>query len=144
VSRMCFKKKKLPGIKLLSMFSPDVERELAEFELMYPCLLDAGRPYWYTNAEGWADIFNYIYCEFPMPKYVASRCDCEDFAIHLKGLVSALFGLNYFAIAVGDAPAGKHAFNLFRDDTGLMIIEPQTANYFILGEQEYEPEYILL
>ena len=141
---MCFFKKEKPEIELLEIPSKKVKQELAEFNLMYPCLLDAGSPYYYTNSEGWAEVFNYIYCEFKMPKYIASRMDCEDFAIHLKGLVSALFGLNYFAIAVGDAPAGKHAFNLFKDDMGLMVIEPQTANYFILGEQAYKPEYILL
>jgi len=135
-----------PEITLLSMSSRDVKAEVLDLglKLMYPQLMDYGQPYVYTNSESWAEAFNYIYCVFNMPPYLAARMDCEDFGILLKGLVSALFGLNYFAFAIGDIPAGRHGFDTFRTEQGLLIIEPQTAEFFGWEERPYEPEWVLL
>jgi len=128
------------------MSSNEVSTELLDLGVksMHPCLLDAGQDYYYTTDEGWAEVFNYVYCTFKMPKYIAARMDCEDFGILLKGLVSALFGFNYFALTIGDIPKGRHGFNFFRDQNGHMVIEPQTANYFVWGDRYYEPEDYLL
>ncbi len=113
-------------------------------KLMYPVMLDTFQDYYYTTAPGWADVFNYIYCGWSMPDFVAARMDCEDFAILLKALVSALFGLNFFGICGGTIPQGGHAFNLFWTDEGPLLLEPQTANFFEIGEHGYKPEYILI
>lgn len=135
-----------PSVTLLSMSGQDVKRELEELglKLMYPTLMDYFQPYYYTKREGWAEVFNYIYCVFDMPPYIAGRMDCEDFAILLKGLVSALFGMNYFALTIGDSPRGTHGFDFFRAEDGLLIIEPQTADFFEWGEKGYKPEYTLV
>ena len=135
-----------PDIPLIKISYMEVDKEIRALnqQLMYPCLLDYFKDYYYTTEEGWAEVFDYIYCVFDMPNYVAARMDCEDFGILLKGLVSALFGLNYFALTIGKIPQGQHGFNFFRTDTGFMIIEPQNANFFGWGEKKYIPEYALL
>jgi len=135
-----------PEIELLGVGGGVVQREVTGMglKLMYPNLLDGWNAYYYTNDEGWAEIFNYIYCVFDMPPYLAQRMDCEDFAFLLKGLVSALFGLNYFAFIIGDSPGGKHAFNLFRTDTGQLLFEPQLGTFFSIGDKGYKPEWALL
>jgi len=135
-----------PDTTLLSMPSADVKTELDALsqQLMYPCLLDSGQNYYYTNSEGWAEVFNYIYTVFKMPTWVAARFDCEDSGILLKGLVSALFGLNYFALTIGDIPEGTHGFNFFRTEQGHLIIEPQTAEFFGWEEKSYSPKFALL
>jgi hypothetical protein len=108
--------------------------------------MDEGQPYNYVSAKEWADVLSYIYFDFPMPKYIGARMDCEDFAILLKGLVSALFGLNYFAFTVGMVPAGMHGFNFFQTEKGLVILEPQTGEFFDWNDptKGYNPEWILL
>ena len=140
------KDKSKPKIELLSMSSIEVAKEIEGLsqKLMYPCLLDYGQDYYYTTSEGWAEVFHYIYTVFDMPSYMAARMDCEDFGILLKGLVSALFGLNYFALAIGNIPQGCHGFDFFRTDTGHLIIEPQTAEFFPWYKRGYEPKWALL
>jgi len=135
-----------PEIELLSMPSTQVDAEIKALgqRLMYPCLLDFGQNYYYTKAEDWAKVFDYIYFVFDMPSYLVARIDCEDFGILLKGLVSALFGLNYFALAIGNIPQGCHGFNFFRTDAGHLIIEPQSGQFFGWEERGYEPKWALL
>lgn len=135
-----------PKIELLSIGGDQVREEVVGLglKLMYPGLMDGGQPYLYTNDKGWAEVFDYIYCVFDMPSYIASRMDCEDFGILLKGLVSALFGLNYFAFTVGQIPQGCHGFNFFKTENGLMIMEPQLAQFFEWGERGYKPQWALL
>ena len=139
--------KRKPDIPLLQMPSAEAKAEVEgelQLKLLYPTLMDYFQPYYYTTAEGWAEVFNYIYLVFDMPKYIVARMDCEDFAMLLKGLVSALFGLNYFALVLGDTPMGFHGFNLFRTEDGFLLLEPQTAEFFELGEKGYKPKYALL
>ena len=133
-----------PKIELLSMPSEDVKSEIAGLKLLYPTLLDYFQPYYYTKAEDWAEVLDYIYFKFDMPKYLAAKMDCEDFGILLKGLVSSFFGLNYFGVVFGNTPAGYHGYNVFRTEKGLLQLEPQTGNIGELGEGSYKAEYILL
>lgn len=136
-----------PKIEVLQIASETAKVELvdqAKLKLLYPTLLDYFEPYYYTKATGWAEVFDYIYFKQGLPKYQSSRFDCDDFAIWMKGLVAATFGLNYFGVVLGSSPLGYHAWNLFRDEIGLMQFEPQTGKYFPLGEQGYVAEYILV
>ncbi len=135
-----------PEIKLLSMTGAQARKEVLGkgLRLMYPTMMDGPAGYFYTNDEGWAEVFEYIYTRFNMPTYIAGRMDCEDFAIWLKGLVSVLFGLNYFALTVGQIPGGCHGFNFFRTEDRLLIVEPQRAEFFEWGERDYKPEWALI
>lgn len=133
-----------PEIELLSMPASDVWKAILPLNLkmMYPGPLD--EVYYYTKAEDWAEVFDYIFFKFNMPNYLADKMDCDDFAILLKGLVNSFFGLNYFAVVIGTAPGGGHSWNLFMTESGLLQFEPQNGNFFELGEQGYKPEYILI
>lgn len=135
-----------PEIKLLSMPGPAVKEEMKALgvRLMYPVLMDAYLGYHFTDEEGWAEVFEYIYTRFNMPTYLVARMDCEDFAIWLKGLVSVLFGLNYFALTIGQIPQGCHGWNFFKVSDRFMNIEPQKAEFFEWGERGYKPEWALL
>ena len=135
-----------PEIELLSLHPNKVREEITRLglKLMYPHLTDGGQPYYFTDDKGWAEVFDYIYFVFDMPPYIASRMDCEDFGILLKGLVSALFGLNYFAFTVGQIPQGCHGFNFLRSEDRLVEFEPQLARFQEWGELGYKPEWALL
>ena len=134
-----------PQIEVLEIVSAKAaaEIDLAKMKLLFPILLDGYQSYYYTKAEDWAKVFDYIYFK-GIPKYEASRMDCDDFAIWMKGLVGANFGLNYFGIVLGNSPWGYHAWNIFRTETGFLQLEPQTGRFFDLGDGEYFPEWILL
>lgn len=150
---MCFKNlvSQKPKVELLSVSAAQVFRELEEerikllsrIKLLYPCLLDDGLPYYFTTSKVWAEIFIWIYFKQKMPAYQASRMDCDDFAIWLKGLVGANFGLNYFGVAFGMSPAGYHSWNIFRSENGLLQLEPQTGEFFDLTK-DYKPDSILI
>jgi len=135
-----------PDIPLLSMPSEQVKQEMDDLgiKLMYPYLLDYLKDYYYTTTEGWGMVRDYIYVDFPMPDYIAARMDCEDFGILLKGLISTLFGLNYQALVVGSSKRGTHGYNMMRNETGLFLLEPQTADFLELGQDNYNPKYALL
>jgi hypothetical protein len=142
---------KKPAIPLLSIPAATVLKEVRALSLplMYPTLLDWGQAYYYTTMEGWGKVFQYIYFDFPMPSYIVGRMDCEDFALLLKGLVSAFFGLNYFAFVGGKAPCGPHGFNMLRDEGELHLWEPQPGfgiyEPFKIGDAHgYIPQYVLL
>ena len=144
---MCFKfKKDKPEIDLLHVSSDKVKQELDNFDmkLLYPVLLDGGQEYYYTSAVDWRELMEFIYFKYDMPKYIASRFDCDDFAVWMKGLVGQVSGLNYFGVVIGSAPSGKHAWNILRTEEGLLQFEPQTGQFIRMGERGYIPERVLI
>ena len=122
---------------------------------MYPCLLDEDGLYWFTTIEDWQKVFEYVddalECldKYSVLKYMKARRDCEDFAILHKGLVSAFFGLNAYALAIGTTPMGQHAFTMMKTGGGFRLWEPQVKAseqkpFKINDEHGYVPQYILL
>ena len=154
LSKLFKTEKPKPKIELLAMPSEQALDEIkqAGLRLLYPALMDHFQPYYYTTAEDWADVMDYIYFKFPMPPYIVARMDCEDFAILLKGLISAFFGLNYQAFVLGWADVGRgypeyHGWNYLRSDNGFVQWEPQTKPSFGFidpDDEAYRPEYALL
>jgi len=118
------------------------EISLAGMKMLYPILLDA--KYYYAKAEDWANLLDYIYFKFDMPKYLVDRFDCEDWAILLKGLVSSFFGLNCFAVVFGKSPRGYHSWNVFRTEEGWLQLEPQTGRFFKMNERDYKADWLLM
>jgi len=78
------------------------------------------------------------YCRkvYPFPKYKTAVTDCDDFAILLKGLMSAEFGINDFGIALGNSPCGYHAFCEARIEDRRVFIEPQTGDVFEMNDTD--------
>ena len=142
-----------PKIKELYLSSNVVKQELSSIGgmiFMYPCLLDAGQQYRYTDDEGWKAVDDYIYKVFKWPKSISSFRDCDFYAFLYKSLVESYFGLNITAWAGGVIPEGGHAFNLRRSETGWWVKEPSPAFSYhkkpfrVRDERGYNPQYILL
>ena len=142
LSKLAGTEKPKPPIELLRMPAQAVLQELPPNVKMLYGALDY--EYYYTKAEHWAAALDWIYFKFDMPKYLADRMDCDDFAFLLKALVSSFFGLNYFGAVFGQTPMGYHAWNLFRVDNGLLQFEPQTGKVFEMDEKGYVPEWLLI
>jgi len=101
-------------------------------------LFDAGQSYYYTTLWGIKEAVKYCRKVYPFPKYQSGIMDCDDFAILMKGLMSAEFGISDFGIALGMTPMGYHAFNQARIEDRRVFIEPQTGEVFEIGEKGYQ------
>lgn len=148
---MCFKvqtpvvvERSKPKIEILAMPWTYAIREVMEgnLKLLYPGLLDT--TYYYTTANDWGEVFNWIYFEFKMPQYLTDRMDCDDFSMLLKGLVASFFGLNYFGAVFGQTPAGYHSWNVFRTEDAVMQFEPQLGEVIEMRSGGYLGEWVLL
>ena len=133
----------VPEVTYINIGKSVVKREIeAEGIELLRGLMDA--KYRYVSSSDWMNVFEYIYLVFPWPKYTAQYMDCDDFAFLVKGMVNAFFGINYFAFTLGDIPQGYHGFNIFRDEKGLMCLEPQNMKFFEWGDRDYLPQKVLL
>ena len=116
-----------------------VRDELALLNISVPLgLFDAYDKYYFTTLWGIREAVKYIRKAYPFPKYKRVKMDCEDFAILMKGLMSAEFGINDFGIQFGMTPEGYHAFNIARIEDRRIFIEPQTGEIFEIGENNYQ------
>lgn len=135
-----------PEIDIFSLHPNKVREEVTQLrlKLMGPGLIHGWSPYYFTDEKDWAKVFDYIYAVYKMPPYLAGRMASHDFGILMKGLVSALFGLNYFGFIRGEIPEGAHGWNFFRTQQGHLIFEPLRWESFRWGERGYKPEWALL
>ena len=129
-------------------------------------VLNPGQPldavYYYTNAEGWADIINHVnrWSNLYMPSsaYETEVSDCEDFGIWAALMAQTILGREYkingMRMVVGDIPT-KHGFNIMPvgDDHGalthFLLYEPNQgfpfmAEPFEVGDHNYQPKLVLL
>ena len=133
-----------PDITFYDVDSQTVRNELAALNIVVPLgLFDAGDSYYYTTLWGIKEAVKYCIKVFPFPKYTTAKMDCDDFAILMKGLMSAEFGINDFGIALGMTPMGYHAFNIARVEDRRVFIEPQTGEVFGIGEQGYQCDRVI-
>ena len=124
-----------PDITFYEIDSQTVQNELSALNIAMPLgLFDAGQSYYYTTLWGIKEAVKYCRKVYPFPKYQAAIMDCDDFAILMKGLMSAEFGINDFGIALGNTPMGYHAFNTTRVEDRRVFIEPQTGEVFETGD----------
>src|SRR4030042_3863039 len=97
---MCFKIQSpvttaKPDITFYEIESQIIENELKALGISLPAgLWDAGSPYYYTTQWGITEAVKYCHKIYPFPKYQHPRTDCDDFAVLMKGLLSAEFGIN--------------------------------------------------
>jgi len=145
---MCFQSPiatKKPEITFYEIDWQLVQRELADLNIATPLgLLDALQSYYYTTLWGIKEAVKYCRKVYPFPKYKTAVMDCDDFAILMKGLMSAEFGINVFGVALGNTPMGYHAFNLARVEQIWVLIEPQTGEVFEIGENGYACDRAIL
>jgi len=81
--------------------------------------------YYCLTLEDWNPIFWKVVTG--LPKYLAERFDCDDFAFVVSYRITERYGLNGCRVALGNTPMGYHAYNLFITGSGeLFYLEPQT------------------
>jgi hypothetical protein len=133
-----------PDITFYEIDSQKVQDELDALNIATPMgLWDALQPYYYTTLWGIKEAVKYCRKVYPFPKYRDAVMDCDDFAILMKGLMSAEFGINDFGIALGNTSMGYHAFNIARAEERRVLIEPQTGEVFEIGEKGYQAEKVI-
>ena len=127
-----------PNITFYEIDWETVENEFDALNIHIPLgLFDALQPYYYTTLWGIKEAVKYCRKVYPFPKYKTAIMDCDDFAILMKGLISAEFGINDFGIVLGMTPQGYHAYNLARVEQNRVCVEPQTGEVFEIGENGY-------
>ena len=133
-----------PDITFYEIDWQGVNDELKALNISVPLgLLDAFQPYYYTTLWGIQEAVKYCRKVYPFPKYKDAIMDCDDFAILMKGLMSAEFGINDFGIALGMTSMGYHAFNIARIEDRRIFIEPQTGEVFEIGEKGYQCDRVI-
>uniref|UniRef100_A0A6M3LIN3 Agglutinin C-terminal domain-containing protein n=1 Tax=viral metagenome TaxID=1070528 RepID=A0A6M3LIN3_9ZZZZ len=134
-----------PDITFYDIDPQLVKDELNDLGIKIPLgLFDDYQMYYYTTLWGIKEAVVYCRKVYPFPKYTTAIRDCDDFAILLKGLMSAEFGINDFGIALGMTPMGYHAFNLARAEQNWVFIEPQTGEIFNIGDKGYSCDRAIL
>ncbi len=85
--------------------------------------------YWAISLEDWQKVFKDVFSG--LPKYLAEKFDCEDFAFITMMRVTERYQINTIGVAVGQVPFGYHGYNLFVSwDNGqakLHTLEPQNG-----------------
>jgi len=134
-----------PNITFYEIDSQTIRSEFSALNIDIPLgLWDEFQAYYYTTLWGIKEAVKYCRKVYPFPKYQIATMDCDDFAILLKGLMSAEFGINDFGIALGMTPMGYHAFNLARIEDRRVLIEPQTGEVFDIGDKGYSCDRIII
>ena len=122
-----------PDITFYEIDSQTVQNELTSLNIQISMgLFDS--TYYYTTLWGIKEATKYARKIYPFPKYEAEQTDCDDFAILMKGLMSAEFGINDFGIALGMTPMGYHAFNIAKIEDRRVYVEPQTGEVFEMND----------
>ena len=133
-----------PDITFYEIDWEAVQGEITTMGIVMPLgLFDAYQPYYYTTLWGIKEAVKYCRKVYPFPKYKTAVMDCDDFAVLMKGLMSAEFGINDFGIQLGMTPQGYHAFNIARIEDRRVLIEPQTGEVFEIGENGYQCDRVV-
>lgn len=142
---MCIKLQSTkPAITFYEIDSSDVVKEINLLGIQIPMGLWDYPTYYYTTLWGIKEAVKYCRKVYSFPKYQTAIMDCDDFAILLKGLMSAEFGINAFGIALGNVPGGYHAYNIARVEDRMVFIEPQTGSVFEIGDKGYQCDKIII
>lgn len=103
--------------------------------------------YYYTDLEGWAEVlYNLV---FSSRLYKPDRFDCSNYALKAMNECAERYGLNTFAMVIGDIPQGRHGFNMLYYGDGFMLWEPNagfdwSGQPFEIGEYGYKPDTIII
>ncbi len=132
-----------PELFWYSLSGDALKQELDDLGLthMYLTMLDGNKDYWFTSEEDFTKIKVYIREVFKMPVYETARMDCEDFAMLVKGLISAFFGYNATGFVVGPG----HSWMYVRVLGGWKQQETQAilSELHPLGYESYNATHIL-
>ena len=98
--------------------------------------------YYLLSFEDWQKVIADVLAG--MPKYLAEKFDCEDFAFLCMSRVLEKYQLNSMGIAVGNTVLGYHGFNVFLaqhpEGPKAHILEPQTGT---IDPQGYDLDTVI-
>ena len=145
MSKFFVKAEHLPSITEFEMDANQLGNMLNPLGLRELHLWD--NRYWYTIHEDWGKVFSEVLLN--MPKYVADRWDCEDYALLTTARVGELFKLNTCGVCIGQSPWGYHGYCLFlsrpENKDRLFILEPQNGLIYPVEKPEgYKPELLIM
>lgn len=86
--------------------------------------------YYFCSLADWKRIFQSVLVGMPPPD--KDRFDCEDYALLTCARIIEGYQLN----AIGIAMSAYHAFNIFKSEQGLLLLEPQSGEVFAAEETE--------
>jgi hypothetical protein len=102
--------------------------------------------YYCTDEEGWKVILQDLVTNSSL--YVAEKFDCDKYAMKARVIAFERYGLNTCGFIIGDAPFGRHSWNLIVTPTGFLMFEPQydVTNWgvFPIGGRGYIPDMVLM
>lgn len=122
-----------------------LEANLTEMGLYLPFgMLDTR--YFTVSLEEWGKILYDL--TFSGDLYKAEKRDCDWYALKAKTECEYRFEINTLAFVTGSTPQGWHAFNMICHPEGFLLFEPNDGygfdGAFKIGENEYEPKYVLV
>ena len=124
MSKFITKVEHLPSITELEMDASQLSSLLNPLSLRELHLWD--NRYFYCSHEDWGKVLAKVL--LGMPKYVAEKWDCEQYAMRATVRAGELFQLNTLGLCIGQSPFGYHGFNIFVSEAGLFYLEPQTGD----------------
>jgi len=135
-----------PSFKTYEISGFDVATQLKDLGLTIPMFLLDGQ-YYYTDAEGWATILIDLLVKSDL--YKSDKFDCDNYTIKAMTTCAERYGLNTMALAIGDIPQGRHAFNLIYTGEDWLVFEPNAGfqyggQAFPIGDNGYKPEMVLV
>ena len=140
MSKFITKVEHLPTITEIEMSSSHLKSLLQPLDLRELHLWDSR--YFYCSHEDWGKVLAKVL--LGMPKYVAEKWDCEQYAMRATVRAGELFQLNTLGLCIGQSPFGYHGFNIFVSDAGLYYLEPQSADIYNVAENPgYKAELVI-
>lgn len=127
--------------KLLGWFTPKAGWKPTEYPLTSQQVFDLVKDstsdhvymwdsqYWAVSLDDWKRIIKDVLSD--LPKYLAEKFDCEDFAMLTMTRIAERYEINTMGVAVGQVPFGYHGYDLFvaweDGQPKLHVLEPQTS-----------------
>ena len=135
-----------PSFKTYQMSGANVASQLKNLGLSLPMSLLDGQ-YYFTDTEGWSKLLIDLLVKSNL--YKNDKYDCDNFSLGAMNTCAERYGLNTMALAIGNIPAGRHAFNLIYTGKDWLVFEPNEGfqyqgQAFPIGENGYKPEMVLV
>ena len=136
----------LPSFREYEITANDLEQQLDTLGLDCPMgMLDW--TYYFTDMEGWGKVLSDL--AFKSDLYSEDKFDCENYALKAMSICAERYGLNTFALVIGDMPLGRHGFNMLYTGAEFLLWEPNggfecSGQAFPIGEFGYKPKLVLI
>lgn len=94
------------------------------------------------DFDGWVAIINHL--KKKVPKYLADRFDCENFAGWFRHECARLWQINSLAELEGYFKGNRHGWGFFTDGEDCFQLESQTGEIIDIEDNFYIPDEIVM